>query len=118
MKTQLLAIAINNGIMPVLFGESTQSLYQVNVINQHLTGSIHLAAKSDVLALMQALIDEWLRGQQGKMTQEQHPTATSIFAANEHKSIPAIVRCMKNIDELVELWNATHSQVLTVTKVK
>jgi hypothetical protein len=25
---------------------------------------------------------------------------------------------MKNIDELVELYNATHSQVLTVTKVK
>lgn len=118
MKAQLLTIAINNGIMPVLFGESTQSLYHVEVINQHLTGSIHLAAKSDVLALMQALIDEWLRGQQVKMAQEQHPAAASIFAANERKSVTAIVRCMKNIDKLVELYNATHSQVLTVNKVK
>ena len=118
MKTLLLTIAINNGIMPVLYGESAQSLYEVKFTNQHLASSIHLAGKSDVVAFMQALVDEWLRGQQIKMTQEQHPAAVAIFDANERKSVAAIVRCMKNIDELVELYNATHSQQLTITKVK
>ena len=118
MKAQLLTIAINNGIMPVLYGESTQSLYEVKFRNQHLASSIHLAGKSDVLALMQALVEEWLSGQQVKMTQEQHPAAASIFAANDRKTVAAIVRGMKNVDELVELYNATHSQQLTITKVK
>ena len=117
MKAQLLTIAINNGIMPVLYGESTQSLYEVKFVNQHLVGSIHLAGTSDVVALMRALVEEWLRGQQSKMTQEQHPSAASIFAANERKSVAAIVRCM-NVDSLIELYNATHSQQLTITKVK
>ncbi len=118
MKAQLLAIAINNGIMPVLFGESTQSLYEVKFANQHHEGCIHFASKSDIIALMQALTEEWLRGQEKKMSQEQHSLAASIFAANERKSIPAIVRCMKNIDDLVELYNSTHSQQISIAKIK
>ena len=117
MKAQLLTIAINNGIIPVLYGESAQSLYEVKFVNQHLVSSIHLGGKSDVVALMRALVEEWLKGQQTKMTQEQHPSAVSIFAANERKSVVAIVRSM-DVDKLVELYNATHSQQLTITKVK
>ena len=117
MKAQLLTIAINNGIMPVLYGESTQSLYEVNFINQHLTGSIHLGGKSDVVALMNALVEEWLKGQQSKLPSERHDLATSLFTANERKSIVAIAKSL-SLDNLVELYNATHSQRITINKVK
>lgn len=117
MKAQLLSTAINNGIMPVLYGESTQSLYAVRFRNQHHTGAIHLSSKGDVEALMRALVEEWLEGQQGKMECGRHQLAVEIFAKNERKSIVAIAKAM-NVDALVELYNATHSQVITITKEK
>lgn len=118
MKTQLLITAINNGIEPLLYGENATSIYALSYRNLQYMGEIHLTSKGDVLALLQALTEEWLKGQQVRIDSDMHSEALAIFNANARKSIPAIVRSMRDVNELVRLYNATHSQQLAISKIK
>lgn len=122
---RLQEIATITGVNVINYGEETQARYEIKVVNNMgQKDVVYLRSKDDVAAVVRELMAQDAASHAKRNACEQHPIfARYINFPNPFTFKTTIGTCRKaaratSVDKIVEEFNASHSQVLTINREK